>query len=104
MVTQIVSCYHCGGNDVILFGFQNGRQRYRCRACGKTSRENKGSNAYDPARKAEILAAYHERGSLRAMRRIFGVSPNTVMAWLKKSRGPAASEGDAGRSQGVGRS
>ncbi len=70
---------------MIRFGFQNGRQRYRCRTCGKTSRDNKGSNAYDETVKAQILAAYHERGSLRAMKRIFGVSPNTVIAWLKKA-------------------
>ena len=69
MVTQTVSCYHCTRTDLIRFGFQNGRQRYRCRACGKTGRENKGSNAYDETLKARILAAYHERGSLRAMTR-----------------------------------
>ncbi len=101
MVTQTVSCYHCTRTDLIRFGFQNGRQRYRCRTCGKTSRDNKGSNAYDETVKAQILAAYHERGSLRAMKRIFGVSPNTVMAWLKKSRDFAALEEDAGKSRKV---
>ena len=101
MVTQTVSCYHCTSTDLIRFGFQNGRQRYRCRACGKTSRENKGSNAYDETVKAQILAAYHERGSLRAMKRIFGVSPNTVMAWLKKSRSLAALEEDTDKGQEV---
>ena len=35
--------------------------------------------------KAVILAAYHERLSLRGLTRIFGVSRNTVSAWLKKS-------------------
>ena len=98
MVTQTVSCYHCGSIDLIRFGSQNGRQRYKCKGCGKTSRENKGSNE---ERKAEILAAYHERGSLRAMTRIFGVNRNTVLAWLKKSREPAVLEEDAGKSQEV---
>ncbi len=69
MVTQTVTCYHCSSTNLIRFGFQNGRQRYRCRTCGKTSRDNKGSNAYDETVKAQILAAYHERGSLRAMKR-----------------------------------
>lgn len=96
MVTQTVSCYHCGSTDIIRFGFQNGRQRYKCRTCGKTSRANKGSNAYSEERKSEILAAYHERGSLRAMTRIFGVSASTVLLWLKKSREPAATQENAG--------
>jgi len=99
MVTQTISCYHCGGVNLIRFGFQNGRQRYKCHDCGKTSRQNKGSNAYPEERKAEILAAYHERGSLRAMKRIFGVNPNTVMAWLKKSRATAAPQEDTGKNQ-----
>ncbi len=64
MVTQTVSFSHCDSTDIIRFGFQNKRQRYQYRACGKTSRANKGSIAYDEARKADILAAYHERGSL----------------------------------------
>ncbi len=101
MVTQAVFCYHCGSADIIRFGFQNGRQRYKCHACSKTSRANKGSNAYDEAAKAQILAAYHERGSMRAMTRIFGVSRNTVLAWLKKSRTVAIAQEDVGESQEV---
>ena len=85
MVTQTVSSYHCGSIDLIRFGSQNGRQRYKCHRCGKTSRENEGSNAYPEERKAEILAAYHELGLMRAMTRIFGVNRNTVLAWLKKA-------------------
>ena len=99
MVTETVSCYHCGSTDLIRFGFQNGRQRYKCRACGKTSRANKGSNAYNETRKSEILAAYHERGSLRAMTRIFGVSASTVLIWLKKSRASAAAKEDTSKGQ-----
>lgn len=95
MVTQTVICYHCNSQNIIRFGHQNGRQRYKCHDCGKTSRANKGSNAYDEDTKAQILAAYHERGSLRAMTRIFGVAPNTVLSWLKKSREPAATVGNA---------
>ena len=71
MVTPTVSCYYCDSTNIIRSGFQNKRQRYKCRTCGKTSRVKKGRNAYDETRKAEILAAYHERGSLRAITRIF---------------------------------
>jgi len=48
-------------------------------------RENPQRGAYDEVRKAEILRAYHERTSLRGLQRIFGVSRQTVAAWLKKS-------------------
>jgi hypothetical protein len=39
---------------------------------------------YTEERKEEILRAYQERSSLRGLRRTFGVSPTTVMSWLKK--------------------
>ena len=45
--------------------------------------ENPGGNAYDDNTKALILAAYYERFSLRGLSRTFGVSRNTVAAWLK---------------------
>ncbi len=55
MVTQTVSCYHCGGLDLIRHGkAPNGKRKFRCKTCGQYSRENKGSNAYD----AEFQAAF----------------------------------------------
>ena len=69
---------------------KNGKRRYQCQDCKKYGRQDPGSNAYDEKTKALILAAYRERPSLRGLRRVFGVSRNTVSAWLKKSQSPAA--------------
>ncbi len=81
-----MECVQCGSEAVIKRGkTRNGKQRFGCKACGSTFRENPQSNAYDEARKEEILRAYHERSSLRGLTRIFGVSRQTVTAWLKKS-------------------
>jgi transposase-like protein len=74
----------------------NGKQRYYCRSCGRNSRPAPGTNAYSDERKAEILRAYQERTSLRGLTRIFGVSRQTVTAWVKKSPMPAAAGPDAG--------
>jgi transposase-like protein len=83
---QITHCRHCGGTNVIRHGYtRKGKQRYRCRTCARSFVHNPGSAAYDPARKEEILRAYHERASLRGISRIFGVSRNTLTRWLKKS-------------------
>ena len=77
---------HCGSSNTIRHGYtRKGKQRYRCRACGRSFVRDPGSAAYDPARKEEILRAYHERTSLRGLSRVFGVSRNTVTRWLKKS-------------------
>jgi transposase-like protein len=80
------SCRHCHSSRTIRHGYTTkGKQRYRCRACGRCFVEDPQSAAYGPARKEEILRAYNERTSLRGLMRIFGVSRNTVTRWLKKS-------------------
>jgi len=87
MNTQTANCRHCTSTNTIRHGYTaKGKQRYRCRGCGRCFVEAPGSAAYyDPAGKEEILRAYHERASLRGISRIFGVSRNTVTGWLKKS-------------------
>ena len=72
MLTHTLFCPYCDSDQVIRHGTAQGKQRYRCRACMRTFRENPGSRAYSAERKREILAAYHERTSLRGLRRIFG--------------------------------
>jgi transposase-like protein len=86
MVTKTISCRHCSSTDLVKNGLapNNGKQRYLCRACGRQSREDPSPNGYTEERKGEILRAYQERSSLRGLRRTFGVSPTTVISWLKK--------------------
>lgn len=80
-----VTCIHCGSDQLVRNGHAaNGKQRYRCRACGRQSRENPAPNGYTDERRAEILHALHERSSLRGIERTFGVSRNTVTSWMKK--------------------
>lgn len=88
MVTEVIYCRHCSSDDLVKNGFapNNGKQKYLCRACGRQSREGPSPNGYTEERKEEILRAYQERSSLRrGLQRTFGVSPTTVIGWLKKS-------------------
>ena len=86
MVTQEINCYHCGSENIIKNGIApNGKQKYRCKDCGKRSRELPSPKGYPERRKEEILRAYEERSSLRGLSRTFGVARNTVSRWLKKN-------------------
>ncbi len=86
MVTEVITCYHCGSDDVVKNGLSpNGTQKYLCHTCGRQSREDPSPNGYTEERKEEILCAYQERSNLRGLRRTFGVSPTTVIGWIKKS-------------------
>jgi transposase-like protein len=84
MVIQVVLCRHCGSDQLVKNGFApNGKQKYLCRACKKQSRENP-SGGYSQEAKDLILRAYQERSSMRGISRTFGISRNTLAAWLKK--------------------
>jgi transposase-like protein len=80
-----LKCYHCGSDRLVRNGLtQNGKQRYLCSDCGRTSRENPQPNGYTEAEREQILRAYHERSSLPGLSRTFGLSRNTVTSRLKK--------------------
>jgi transposase-like protein len=84
-ITITLTCPHCQSDNLFKYGFApDGRQRYRCKDCGKQHRENQRTNAYDDQEKQTILNAYQERSSLRGLTRTFGVSRQTVTTWIKK--------------------
>jgi transposase-like protein len=85
-----LKCYHCGGDRLARNGLtKNGKQRYLCSDCGRTSRESPSPTATRPRSVSASWRAYHERSSLRGFSRTFGVSRQTVTAWLKKRDDPA---------------
>lgn len=85
MVTVILHCQYCTSPNLVRNGLAaDGRQRYLCRDCTKRSRAAPRSQAYTAEEREQILRTYQERSSLRGLARIFGVSRNTVTAWLKK--------------------
>jgi len=87
MVTITLHCPHCGSEELTRNGYApNGKQKYRCRACQRQSRENPTPHAYSEERREEILRAYEERSSLRGLERTFGVSRNAVISWIKKGK------------------
>lgn len=87
MITVIICCPHCGGDALVRNGRSpNGKQKYLCHTCRRQSRENPTPHAYPEERREEILHAYEERSSLRGLERTFGVSRQTVIAWIKKGR------------------
>ena len=85
MVVITVTCPHCASPDIVKNGHApNGKQKYRCRACNRQSRENPTPHVTPEERREEILRAYQERSSLRGLARTFKVSRNTVAVWIKK--------------------
>jgi len=87
MITKIIKCYHCGSERLVKHGLtKNGKQRYFCNDCRRSSRAAPQPNGYTEEQRAEILRAYEERSSLRGLTRTFGVARNTVSGWLQKKK------------------
>ncbi len=79
MVSVPMLCCGCGSEDVVRNGHaRNGKQIYKCKACGRQSRESAQVERYTREQKEMILRAYQERPSLRGIGRIFGVSRPTL--------------------------
>jgi transposase-like protein len=85
MVIITLKCRHCASEKLVRDGrTSNGKQRFWCKDCQRSSRENPQPNGYTEADRDQILRAYEERSSLRGLERSFGVSRYTVIEWLKK--------------------
>ena len=77
--------YHCKSENIVRHGITgNGKQRYKCSDCERTSRDLPQPAGYSTDQQERILRAYEERSSLRGLERIFGVSHKTVTTSLKK--------------------
>ena len=95
MVIEILLCRHCPSHNVIKHGRdRRGVQRFRCRDCGRTFQKPEADRRYTDAFRAQVLAAYQERASMRGVSRVFGISRLTLADWLKKSQVSAAAGPD----------
>ena len=76
------------GNNIIKFGqTRSGRQRYKCRRCGKTFTETRGTIFYrrrtDEKEILECLAMIAEGFRISSVSRVKGHKEDTVSAWLR---------------------
>jgi len=76
--------------NIIKFGqTRRGTQRYRCKTCGKTFVETKGTVFYGRHHSQqtilECLALLAEGNSLAAIRRVKGIKEDTVLSWLREA-------------------
>jgi transposase-like protein len=86
-ITQTLTCPHCHNENLVKYGHApDGRQRYRCKNCGKQHRENPRTNAYSQDTHEIIIKASQERSSLRGLQRSFGVDRHTISGWIKKKQ------------------
>ena len=61
-----------------------GKQRYRCKKCGKSQQVNYSYNAYSPNLNKNIVALTKEGVGILGTARLLGISPTTLLSRIKK--------------------
>src|SRR5215470_16723956 len=88
MIIQVLHCPNCQGTDIVRHGkTRQGKQRYRCREKGCAGRTFLLEYAYagqSPAVKQQIVDMAMNASGIRDTARVLHISPNTVLAELKK--------------------
>jgi len=85
MAYQIVFSKYCNGSDVVRYGNQNGRSRFRCKDCGRIFKTDYVYRAYEPGVKDQIEDIAMNGGGIRETARILGIGKSSVISTLKKS-------------------
>ena len=86
--TIVHRCARCGSEHLFKNGHTvGGAQRAKCKDCGGTSILEPKGPRYSEDFKAQVLAAYQDRMSIRGVKRTFGVCYQTVMRWLGEKNG-----------------
>lgn len=85
MLTKVHKCHKCGSSKIVKNGHtRKGSARYKCKGCGVT-RVLESDEMYSDKQKDLVIKTYQERASLRGVGRIFGISHQTVLNWVKKN-------------------
>ena len=89
--TTIVHVCRCCGSDSIRKNghAENGDQRAKCLACGRTFVLQPQGARYDQKFKDQVTSAYQDRMSIRGITRTFGVCYKTVIRWVGEKSGAA---------------
>jgi transposase-like protein len=77
-------CPRCQREEIVKAGFQRGRQRFKCKACGRLFVEG-ALRGFPEEVKAKAIALYLEGLGFRAIGRLLGVSNVAVLKWVKKA-------------------
>ena len=84
MAYQIVLCKYCNSSEVVRYGTQSGRSRFRCKACGRIFKTDSVYRAYAPGVNDQIVDIAMNGGGIRDTARILGIGKTTVISTLKK--------------------
>ena len=73
-------CGKCGSSDNVKAGLNHGKQRCKCKRCGRQFTQTRDKNAKS---RSEALYLYVVGLSMNAIARKLKVEPSTVLYWVR---------------------
>ena len=64
-------------------GIVSGKQRWKCKKCNKTTRENDARYKYSIEKRLKVLKMYLKGMGIKAIERIEGVPNPLIIYWIK---------------------
>ena len=91
-----MKCPQCHSSHLRKDGHSRGKQRWKCKDCGRICLETHETKGYHPQVKAMCLKMYLNGMGFRGIERITGIHHTTIMNWVKESAEelPEDEEGD----------
>ena len=77
-------CKHCGGDQKVRNGYVQGKQRSKCKDCGKTYREGDLREKYTNEQRLRAIKWYLEGVGIMSIERIEGVPNPLIIKWIRK--------------------
>jgi transposase-like protein len=79
-------CHHCKEGNLVKAGFtRNGKQRFLCRSCKRTSREDSQASIHNIGKRQQVMRVYLIFKSYRKVAQVCGVDRRTVANWIKQN-------------------
>jgi transposase-like protein len=80
----MLKCKHCGSESRVNNGYVHGKQRYKCKNCGKTYREGDLREKYSTEKKIRVVSMYLEGMGIMSIERLEKVSNPLIIKWIRK--------------------
>jgi transposase-like protein len=77
-------CKHCGSEDAVKNGIILGKQRYKCKGCGKTYREGDDRERYTNDQRLRVIKWYLEGAGIMSIERMEGVPNPLIIKWIRR--------------------
>ena len=79
----MLKCRHCGCEELSKDGIIKGKQRYKCKKCKRTTRENDQRYKYSISTRLRVLKGYLEGVGIMELERLTGVPNPLIIKWIR---------------------